>query len=726
MRMNKRDQVAKYQELIVIVICILFMIIIPLASAQEIQVDENIPEEIQELASAQEIQVDENIPEEIQELASTQEIQVDENIPEEIQESLEDTFEVLEDESDLKSAFKTNLLKNDYSWQRGGINGTTGANDDNATYRARTIGIITISNEITLVMTNANYKFAVLTYNSSGDFLADGSWVYDTAIPAGSYVRIIIAKKTEDYQYVTFDFNEAITTLSIKSNSATAIESLQFDDSVFRKNASYIMDGVYINSSGVISEETTTQSAVAVIPIKHGHKYLVWIKNGNRWRVLRGNDFKPTIGNEYPIVADNGSTFTGAVVYDNTYNNGYLYIYYYNGSSIPEYISKVVDLTEIDAGNINTYNGLYFAQDLVKGPSCDTVLTVFPLAKNTDYKLTVDGGNRRNFALSNDAVPTIGNGVYTLATGSGTDKAFYDFNSGDYTYLYAYCYTSDAPQNYPVRLNLEPVGNELVSVYKYAEFSSSSTAVNTGVKFVVGEYNLAKYNNDTQTYISVEKLHNVKKAIADLNADVVFAVEDAGYIDGAKTKSSHDYVFRPIYPFATGSANEKLYSKVPFITTENANSPSNRPATFATISVNNKTVLLILVHTKPGIEESDVTARLAEFNWLITKAGTITHDYCIMTGDFNPEAGDSDLTNMETVFLGNNMIMCNDGYFDYMNTWFDPSGKYNNVIARQMPLDYVITSGNVVCNNFTVYANKFNALYSDHVPVVANLTLLDT
>lgn len=69
MRMNKRDQVAKYQELIVIVICILFMINIPLASAQEIQGVENIPEEIQE--------------------------------------SLEDSSGVFEDESDLKSASDT-------------------------------------------------------------------------------------------------------------------------------------------------------------------------------------------------------------------------------------------------------------------------------------------------------------------------------------------------------------------------------------------------------------------------------------------------------------------------------------------------------------------------------------------------------------------------------------------------------------------------------------------
>jgi endonuclease/exonuclease/phosphatase family metal-dependent hydrolase len=70
--------------------------------------------------------------------------------------------------------------------------------------------------------------------------------------------------------------------------------------------------------------------------------------------------------------------------------------------------------------------------------------------------------------------------------------------------------------------------------------------------------------------------------------------------------------------------------------------------------------------------------------------------------------------------------MCNGGYFDYMNTWFDPYGRYSDAIAKAMPLDYVITSNNVVCNRFKVYTEEWFNLYSDHTPIVANLTLLET
>ena len=562
----------------------------------------------------------------------------------------------------------------------------------------------------------------------NGWYRSDKTYIGNFSIPIGDDIELLVPN---DAAYVVLTNSHSDFDYIIWHDPTGLVTQEQFApaQSIIEQQP-YYATGIYISSQNKVLPETNAAKTL-VYPLKNGHRYVVIINNGNRGKVCLSDNYKPVL-NETLTLADESSGTdlrNSAYSFANTNNKKYMYAYCYNGATEPENLSySILDLTEdIKPDNVNHIQGLYYSTGQIK-EGADTSLWVFPVIPNTNYLINIQGGNRRAIALGNRYDPIKNDSATQVAAVLGTEEYNTVFNSGNNQFVYVYAYTTGSSQDFDakIELNVFNASNGLDKVYQYTEYHSSGNTANVGIPFTIGCYNAAKFNNDSQIYISNEKIHNLKEAIAELDADVLIVNEDTGYIDSASTKSSHDYVFQPVYPFVYGSTNEKIYSKIGFATTENKKSPNNRYVSFATISVQNKTILIVCVHAVPGIEASNVTERAEDLAWLITEIGNKTFDYLVMGGDFNPEKGADDLTTMETAFSNANMIMCNGGQFDYLNTWFDPNARYNNVVARAMPLDYVITSNNVICNRFKTYTENFYDLYSDHVPIVANLTLLVT
>ena len=487
------------------------------------------------------------------------------------------------------------------------------------------------------------------------------------------------------------------------------------------------VNGFYISGGYYVTEETgSPYSKILILPIKPGHKYMFYSTGGNRWRVCLGDKYDIYDGLLLTGIASE-SSFIGACYIDNSsYQKKFVYIYYYNGSTPTTLEYSLIDLDELDTTKANIFKGNWILNGVVREPAYDVETLVIPLVENTQYLLQINGGNRRNIALSNDAVPVENNVVNMLSTATDTNPVELEFNSGSYRYLYIYYRATGSPQNSEFHYELKPLKTDpLIKVYSYTDYNSSSSTPNTGRRLKIGSYNVAKYNNDTSTYISQQKLHNLKEEIAKMDCDILFINEDTGYIDAGQTKTSRDYIYRPVYPFRAGAgSNERIYTKLPLSGEALKSTPSGRKVIFVKLITDGITILLVCVHAKPGITATAQSDRAGDLTWLINEIANETYDYLIMGGDFNPEAGTPDITDMETKFAAANMLMCNGGRMDYMNTWFDPAHIYTDVIAREMPLDYVITSDNIICNSYKVYADDYWNLYSDHVPCVADLTLL--
>ena len=92
-------------------------------------------------------------------------------------------------------------------------------------------------------------------------------------------------------------------------------------------------------------------------------------------------------------------------------------------------------------------------------------------------------------------------------------------------------------------------------------------------------------------------------------------------------------------------------------------------------------------------------------------------DYCIICGDMNTIT-DDDKDNLTDIVDEYGFTMANGGALGWMWTERDVSG------ADLYALDNIIVSPNIIINGVTAYQGMYENLYSDHVPVVADLTLL--
>lgn len=249
---------------------------------------------------------------------------------------------------------------------------------------------------------------------------------------------------------------------------------------------------------------------------------------------------------------------------------------------------------------------------------------------------------------------------------------------------------------------------------------------NIGPKLTVMSYNVAHYNNDTETYITDEKRFNFKKMISALKPDFIGTQEDEQYIDGSdNTKAALGYIYRPILPFVAGGTGSLIRSRMNYDTYGTLQYSNGRPLRYAIYTLNEKKVLVISTHLVAGTSAESISARLIQytelFQWVngeIQLSGTScpAWDYCIITGDFNGETA-TDRTNLRTLASARGFTLANGGWLGWLETCRDSAGVYS--------VDNIIVSPNIVINSVTACKSLYYELYSDHYPLVAELTLTE-
>ena len=182
------------------------------------------------------------------------------------------------DVNELKSDLILKTEPNQYEWEVGGINGSTGQNVTNQDFRGRTVNIEYASNDTTLILLGTKYRFAVLTYDENDNFVADGSWIYNKqTIKKGTYFRIIIAKATEDYVPANFDLAEAVSKLTVRWGFLNVVDELEptleyYKDSSNLFDKSAVTTGWITTNSGAINTDSNFFTS-DYIPIEIGKSY---------------------------------------------------------------------------------------------------------------------------------------------------------------------------------------------------------------------------------------------------------------------------------------------------------------------------------------------------------------------------------------------------------------------------------------------------------------------
>jgi endonuclease/exonuclease/phosphatase family metal-dependent hydrolase len=267
--------------------------------------------------------------------------------------------------------------------------------------------------------------------------------------------------------------------------------------------------------------------------------------------------------------------------------------------------------------------------------------------------------------------------------------------------------------------------------------SMSAQGNNTGLNLRVMSYNVANFDNDTANYISDEKLFNLKKAIMSAKVDFICGQEDRQYIDSENTKLSNNYVYFPVFPNRYGDGGVVIHSKIQAQEQSALDYTNGRILRYATFNLSNG-IKLLLINTHPvgdynstGAESTEsIDARKTQyeelFKWIngtitLNRNGTSTSvsvpefTHCIIGMDGNSITAE-DKTNLLNEVSGSNFIAGNGGTIGWFLTNF----------VHNYSIDNIIVSNNIIINNIEAWSDWYDKLYSDHVPVIADLTLLES
>lgn len=281
--------------------------------------------------------------------------------------------------------------------------------------------------------------------------------------------------------------------------------------------------------------------------------------------------------------------------------------------------------------------------------------------------------------------------------------------------------------------------NERSIPESFAPASNASQGANVGDKIRVMSYNICQFNNDSSVYISDSKLLNLRKMFYQANADILMLQEDREYIDSGNTKASMNYMYLPVYPTTIGAGGANIRSKMSLTNGGTVfYNTTGRVLRYAVHTIGSKVILVVSTHPiwkyngNEGDSAESIAARKTEyeelFKWV---AGAITlkngsnvdvtvpaHTHCIIGMDGN-SATATDKTNLlneaSTVRDGVYFVAGNGGAIGWYITEMRSAGS---------AIDNIFVSNNIIINSIESWNDWYSKLYSDHVPVVADLTLL--
>lgn len=255
---------------------------------------------------------------------------------------------------------------------------------------------------------------------------------------------------------------------------------------------------------------------------------------------------------------------------------------------------------------------------------------------------------------------------------------------------------------------------------KYTEYFTPYSAINTASNkpktVKVMSYNLGKWSygvgggyEDTSTLF--EKLKTTRRFFGKINADIVGMQEKRNGFDKDNTINANTEIIEHWYPyFATRDATTlkwdvpEIRSKYKIVDGGYGKLSTDRNYTYGYVELYGKRVFLLNVHLDPfsaekrATERADILQILADKKWFI------------MTGDFNAIDGESEYA--DWVSQGYNIA--NGGFF----------GNYITTHGVEQMIDNIITSNNIRIDNVEVHSEAYDMCSSDHLPIVADLTLL--
>ena len=241
-------------------------------------------------------------------------------------------------------------------------------------------------------------------------------------------------------------------------------------------------------------------------------------------------------------------------------------------------------------------------------------------------------------------------------------------------------------------------------------------------KIRIMSYNVGHYNMGLSTVgfpkeIFNEKVINFKEMLMEYAPDIIGLQEDSVYIDQDKTLKSNAYLFEPLWRHRPSNNGSNIRAKFPAYTntTELIKFSSSRNYKKTILKVFGKRLLVISAH--PTAHEGNSAIRKQDYLELFECAKSETWDWCIMTGDFNT-LEKADKANLKAICAENEFSMAVGTYLPWVDTFLGRTEK-----SKHHSFDNILCSKNITIKSTMILRDWWGRLYSDHVPIVADVEL---
>jgi exonuclease III len=232
----------------------------------------------------------------------------------------------------------------------------------------------------------------------------------------------------------------------------------------------------------------------------------------------------------------------------------------------------------------------------------------------------------------------------------------------------------------------------------------------------VGHYNMGLSEAGFPASVLNEKLGNLKVMLMETAPDIIGIQEDAHYIDQAGKMKSPESVFSPVWSFRNGYKAETIRAKFKLVSgsyqiVNFSNGQHFRRGVFA---VDGKRLLFISAHPIAKVGNGD--KRKVQYAELFAHVKASAFDCCVIAGDFNTTEA-ADKTALKTLCDKNGFSMALGSYLPWLDTYL---GRAKGQTRHSF--DNILVKGAAI-RSTKVMGDWYSRLYSDHVPVTADIDL---
>ena len=279
-----------------------------------------------------------------------------------------------------------------------------------------------------------------------------------------------------------------------------------------------------------------------------------------------------------------------------------------------------------------------------------------------------------------------------------------------------------------------PIGTTLTDVDikadVYINNAKNSAAEDAGTTIRVMQYNIGKYRWGYQDINQhglteaqyVEKLANYKKFFGKYQPDIVGLQEYVVTMDKAQTHNAYDNLFGPLFNLASASKTDTHETRIfgccdgDLMRFQNFTGDGRTVSwTVGEIYVDGKTIAVATGPLTPYDNSGDYYDARAEQISAVIQA-LAAYEYAILIFDSNIKT-ESELEDFKLIASNAGYTIGNGDYWGIIDTYVSHPG----VIYPFIAIDTVWVKGDIKIRNFEALTDEYDALSSDHIPVIADL-----